>query len=414
MKVVLFAPNIDATDVGEALVAYKWANALSQRVELTVLAFQRPGRAPLAEQLPDAKVITWPEPAFFLRFERMNAGLKPGYPLLYWAARRWLRQQIKSGQRFDICHQLMPQAARYPALFYGLGIPYVLGPLGGALPTPKHFRLETGTESWFTRLRIFDTWRFRYDPWLRRSYAGADLVLGVAPYMRERLDPIPLKRFEPLLELGIEVLAPERPQKADRQLRLLHVGRGVRTKGLRDIIRALALLPDLPEVTLTSAGGGGEIALCRTEAIRLGVSDRVTFLGQIPHDEVETLYRDSDIFTFPSFREPAGGVLYEALRWGLPVITVDYGGPAHIIDGSCGIRLPLSTPEALAHDIAEAVRTLHGDPNRRVAMGQAARARVTAEGLWKNKVKRLLDFYESVLADQRASALPVERGGKRE
>ena len=43
MKVLLIAPNIDSTDVGEAFVAYKWAEALSARVELTVLSFQRPG-----------------------------------------------------------------------------------------------------------------------------------------------------------------------------------------------------------------------------------------------------------------------------------------------------------------------------------------------------------------------------------
>ena len=58
MKVLLIAPNIDNTDVGEAFVAYKWANALSERVDLTVLAFQRPGRKCLAEQLPHARVVT--------------------------------------------------------------------------------------------------------------------------------------------------------------------------------------------------------------------------------------------------------------------------------------------------------------------------------------------------------------------
>ena len=43
--------------------------------------------------------------------------------------------------------------------------------------------------------------------------------------------------------------------------------------------------------------------------------------------EVEALYESHDLFCFPSFREPAGGVLYEAMRHGLPVITTDRGGP---------------------------------------------------------------------------------------
>jgi len=397
MKVVLFAPHIDATDVGEALVAYKWAEALSRRVDLTVLAFQRPGRPDLARQLPHAEVVTWPEPAILLKAERLNAMLKPGYLLIYRDGRRWLRRQMAQGRRFDIGHQLMPQAARYPALFHGLGIPHVLGPLGGSLPTPEAFRAEAGPGRWFTRLRALDAWRFRHDFWLRRSFKSADLILGVAPYMRETLGAIPLRRFEPVLELGIDDLAPERPLGQGAGLQLVHVGRGVRTKGLRDAVRAMAHLDDLRDVTLISAGQGEEIEKARAEAQALNVADRVTFLGQITHTEVRALYEASDIFVFPSFREAAGGVLYEAMRAGLPVITVNHGGPGFITDDACAIRLALSTPEALARDIAGAVRELYGDRDRLRAMGAASRARVAAEGLWDNKIDQMIGFYTEIL-----------------
>ena len=117
--------------------------------------------------------------------------------------------------------------------------------------------------------------------------------------MRDVLGDIPLRRFEPVLELGIDDLAPRAARSLEPEhLRLLHVGRGVRTKGLRDAVRALALLKDLPGVTLTSAGAGEEIALCQEEAARLGVSDRVTFLGKIPRERVEALYATHDAFCF--------------------------------------------------------------------------------------------------------------------
>ena len=402
MKVVLFAPNIDATDVGEALVAFRWAEALARRVELTVLAFQRPGRPPLAAQLPGAEVVTWPEPSTLLRFERLNAMLKPGYPILLRAVRRWLRAQMAAGRRFDLGHQLMPLAARYPCAFHGTGLPYLLGPVGGTLPTPPGFVQELGRAPWFTRLRALDAWRLRHDPWLRRSYAGADLVLGVAPYMADALATIPLRRFEAMLELGIDDLAP--PREVGREvgrdpgLRLLHVGRGVRTKGLRDAIRALAQLSDLPGLTLTAIGAGEDTPHARAEAAALGVAERVTFLGHQPHDRVLAAYGAADLFVFPSFREPTGGVLYEAMRAGLPVITVDYGGPAFITDEACALRLPLSTPQALARDIAGAVRRLYHDRDRLRAMAAAARTRVAAEGLWDNKVRRMTDLYAQVLA----------------
>jgi glycosyltransferase involved in cell wall biosynthesis len=402
MKVLLIAPNVDASDVGEAYVAFKWAEALARLTDLTVLAFQRPGRPDLAFQLPGARVVTWPEPAWALRNERLNAMLKPAWPVFAAQVRRWIAQAQARGEHFNIAHQLMPQAARYPSPLRHFDIPYVIGPLGGALDTPPAFRSEAASAPLFTRLRALDAWRFRRDPWLRASYGRAACVLGVAPYVRDVLGDIPLRRFEPVLELGIDDLPPPvtRPETPGA-LRLLHVGRGVRTKGLRDAVRALAHLADRPGITLTSAGAGEEIVLAAAEAKVLGVAHRCTFLGRVPRAEVEALYTSHDVFLFPSFREPAGGVLYEAMRHGLPVITAARGGPDFIIDDACGLRLPVTTPQAFAQAIAGAVRQLEGDPELRTRMGAAARAKVAAEGLWQPKAARLVALYDEVARPRR-------------
>jgi len=288
----------------------------------------------------------------------------------------------------------------------------VMGPLGGSLATPPGFVAETGRAPWFTKLRRVDEFRLRRDPWLRRSYAEAALVLGVAPYIGEALAPIGLRRYENILELGIDDLAPPRPPALpSNELTLLHVGRAVRTKGLRDVVRALARLGDRPGIRLVSAGDGEDLAACRREAEALGVADRVRFEGRVPRERVSELYEEADVFVFPSFREPAGGVLYEAMRAGLPVVTVAYGGPNFIVDDASGIRLGLSTPEALADDVAAAVRRLHDDPALRQKLGRGARARVAAEGLWERKIPRVVALYEEVLADRAPGAAAVAGAG---
>jgi glycosyltransferase involved in cell wall biosynthesis len=188
------------------------------------------------------------------------------------------------------------------------------------------------------------------------------------------------------------------------RLRLLHVGRGVRTKGLRDTVRALAHLADLPGVTLTSAGEGEEIAAARAEADRLGVADRVTFLGRVPRAEVELLYATHDAFCFPSFREPAGNVLYEAMRHGLPVVTADRGGPAWIVDEACGIRVPVTDPGRFPRDIAAAVRRIALSPDLAHRLGQGAREKVAREGLWSAKAARIVALYEELAAPSNRAA----------
>lgn len=399
MKVLLIAPNVDGTDVGEALMAFKWAEALAAHVDLTVLCFQRPGRADIAAQLPGARVVTWPEPAWALRRERLNAMLKPAWPVFAGHVRRWIAAAGARGDRFDIAHQLMPQAARYPSPLRHFDTPYIIGPLGGALDTPAAFRAEAGSAPMFTRLRSLDALRFRHDPWLRASYARAACILGVAPYMQDVLADVLIKRFEPVLELGVDAVAPDRTRRMEPgHLKVLHVGRAVRTKGLRDVVRALALLPDLPHVTLTSAGAGEELAPCRAEAERLGVAGRVRFLGRVPRDEVEALYETHDVFCFPSFREPAGGVLYEAMRQGLPVITADRGGPASIVDETSGLKIAVTDPDTYAADIAAALRRLAGAPDLRARLGAGARAKVAREGLWTEKARKMVDLYGRIVA----------------
>jgi glycosyltransferase involved in cell wall biosynthesis len=245
-----------------------------------------------------------------------------------------------------------------------------------------------------------DDARLRFDPWLRSSYMRAELVLGVAPYVGKRLSNVPLKAYSDLLELGIDSLAPAtvKPCRPGEPVRLLHVGRGVRNKGLRDVIRAMGLLKDEVNLTLTCAGEGEDIARCKEEAERLGVSDKVTFLGLLPRAEVEKLYAFADIFVFPSFREPAGNVLYEAMRWGLPVITAARGGPDSIVDDTTGIRIPVTDPERYAADIASAIGLLAHDVSLRARMGAAARAKLEREGLWTSKADRLVQHYHCCLA----------------
>ena len=410
LRVLVIGPGLDGTDVGEAFSIAQLVKALTAQAEVTILSSQRPGRAlPVVAQYPLAEAVhAWPEPAFFRRrFERFDAMAKPTLPLFFAWARRWIARHLAAGGHFDVAHQVLPQAMRYASPLRHFPIPYVIGPLGGGLSTPAAFLPEVGRAPLMTRLRAVDGWRLRHDPWLRAGYARAGLILGVAPYVAEALSAVPVRRFEALLERSYDGGAPdvERQGEAGR-LELLHVGRVVRTKGLRDMVRAMAHLSDLPLVTLTSAGDGEDLAACRAEAERLGVVHRIAFLGRVPRAEVDALYRRAGVFAFPSFREPMGGVLFEALHWGLPVITAARGGPDFIIDDSCGIRVPVTDPERYPRDIAEAVRRLACDPALRRRLGAGARDRIVGFGTWETTASRLIGLYRETIAARSGSGSP--------
>lgn len=409
VRLLVIAPACDGTDVGEAWCAYQWVVGLAKQCELTLLTMKRRGRSWPSTQLPGVEVIEWPDLPVPHRLERFNSMLKPGYPRFYFQSRKWIKAALGRGRHFDVIHQLTPIALRYPSPGAGLGIPLILGPFAGSLDTPEEFLSECKTAPWYTKLRRLDELRLRHDPFLRKSFKSASVVIGVAPYVETMLQHIPIRQFSLMSELGVHDLYQSRPvrEKPVGALRMLHVGRAVRTKGLRDAVRALAALRDLPGITLEQAGDGEDLEFCRREAARLGVADRVHFHGRIPRTRVEELYRRADVFIFPSFREPSGSVIFESMRHGLPVITVDRGGPGYVVDQSSGIRVPANSPQQLARDLAGAARRLACDENELHKLSTGARDRIETIGLWSNKIHWLLSLYSDVISRHSPADLEI-------
>ncbi|TDC53138.1 glycosyltransferase [Jiangella ureilytica] len=398
MKVLMVAPACDGQDVGESWVAFQWASLVSQRFDLTLLTTYKRGHVPPSQQLPGVRVVEWSEPPLVGRVERLNSLMQPAYAPFYRRARGWIRGRLRDGERFDVAHQSVPVAMRYPSPARELGIPLVIGPVGGSLESPPGFVAEEGATPWYQRLRALDGWRIRRDPLLRSTYESADCVVGVAPYVQEFLSGLTLKRFELLSETAVHDV----PPPVDRSgrtgpLRLLHVGRTVRTKGLRDVIRALGDLRDL-DVVLDVLGDGNDRAACEELVRSLGLGDRVTFHGSVPRAQVDGFYERADVFVFPSYREPGGNVSLEAMSYGLPVVVCERGGPGANVSDACGFRLAAVSPEQLAADCAAAIRKLAEDRELRLRMGAAAREHVATTHLWEHRIDRMGEIYASIAA----------------
>ena len=400
MRILLVAPTVNKHDVGEAWVAYQWADLLSRRFDVTLLTYRKRGAPSITEQVPRARVVEWLEPRGWSRFERFNSLLKPGYLAFDRRARRWIRDAERRGERFDVGHQVVPVAMRYPSPLRVSSIPYLIGPVGGSLDSPPGFQgLDTGP--WYQRLRAIDGLRIRHDRSLRRSYERAAVVLGIADYVRDFLDALSLNRFEILSETGLVALPEADPPRVPaafsdaEPLRLLFVGRVIRTKGARDLVAAMAHLRDVP-VALDVVGDGFDATACRELAESLGVTAKVRFRGWASKEAVQGFYRKAHVFAFPSYREPGGNVVFEAMGHYLPLIVCDRGGPGAAVDTTCAFSLTAHDPEQLAQDIATAVRRFVADPSLVATMGAAARRRLEAVGLWSAKVDRIAALYGEV------------------
>ncbi len=403
MRVLLIAPTCDGEDVGESWFAYQWASRLAERHELTLLTYHKRGHTPARQQVRGAEVVEWTEPPLVGRAERLNSMMAPGYVPFYWRARAWIKQAISSGRVFDVIHQPVPEALRYPCPAAGLGIPIVLGPVGGGLRSPPAFAAQEGSTPWYMWLRRFDRLRLERDRTLRCTYETADCILGIAPYVREHLQNLQIRRFETMPDVAMEALPPPmvRFRQTD-QVRALFVGRLVRTKGAYAAIAAMAQCRDLP-LLLDIVGDGPDRAACEFLARDLQLGSQVTFHGRVPRTEVDRFYDAADIFVFPSYREPGGNVVLEAMSRSLPLIVCDRGGPGATTTAECAIRLAADTPEQLAADVAAALRRLATEPDLRLAMGRAAYRHVGQTGMWSQRIDRASEIYWELAASRRSA-----------
>jgi glycosyltransferase involved in cell wall biosynthesis len=124
----------------------------------------------------------------------------------------------------------------------------------------------------------------------------------------------------------------------------------------------------------------------------LGVGEHVTFLGQ--SDDVPALLRGIDVALVPSWEEPFGRAVTEALAMAVPVVATDVGGPAEVIAaGEDGFVLP---PRDLDR-WTETVELLAREPRRRATMGERGRARVTRRYSMPAYVEGMIEAYTYTL-----------------
>jgi len=126
----------------------------------------------------------------------------------------------------------------------------------------------------------------------------------------------------------------------DEQKLLLMVGSGFRTKGVDRAIRGRAELPPgLKQSCRLVILGRGDSRPLQRLALRLGIDDRVSFLGV--KTDVSPYYLAADLLVHPARTEAAGMVLIEALTYGLPVLVTDVCGYAfHVERAGAGRLVP--------------------------------------------------------------------------
>ena len=232
----------------------------------------------------------------------------------------------------------------------------------------------------------------RLDRRIAVSDACVDGLTGAFP---GRYDVIPngvdCERFHPM--------APDTPAPAGPP-RILFVGRLEPRNALSDLLRAAATVARSGrEFVIQVAGDGPTRGVNERLAKRLGIADRIEWLGLI-HDDLPERYRQATMLAAPCTLASFGVILIEALASGTPIVCADNVGFRRVIrDGAPGRFVPMRDPDALAAAIADvlddgALREEWGTRGRRIASERYD---------WPGVAQRVEALYREV-ADRRRAA----------
>ncbi|SDD32269.1 mannosyltransferase [Paracoccus isoporae] len=178
-------------------------------------------------------------------------------------------------------------------------------------------------------------------------------------------------------------------------------GRVRAQKGVDLLVRAaLRLFPDHPKARLIFTGritkeneAFAEALLAEAEAA--GLRDRISFLGELPWDEVVRHYQALDLFAAPARWEGFGLTPLEAMACGVPTVAARVGAYETLIrDGVTGSLVPADDLDALT----AALRHWLEDEAGRQAAGLAARRHVTENHAIEGEARAIVDVYRRLLS----------------
>lgn len=229
-------------------------------------------------------------------------------------------------------------------------------------------------------------------PFLRVIWKNAARIVANSNGLRQLANAFD-KRYEiPIIPNGIDLQAYRFIEREWSFPRLLSVGRVVHQKGLDLAMHALG---ELKELTWEwrIAGDGPQMQILRSLAKELGIEDRVQFLGWQSREQLIELYKQANVFLFPSRHEGMPNALLEAMASGLPIIATCIAGSEELVlDDKTGFLVPSEDIEALRI----ALKKLLNNPARREQMGFASRAHTEANYSWESTARQYALLLEKV------------------
>lgn len=403
LKILISAYACSPYKGSEPGVGWGFVAELARHHDLWVIVEEEEFRVDIERFLDKHPTFSGSVHFFFLRKYRNRLLRKIWPPSYYWYYRRWhrdayqLARQLHRQVGFDLTHQLTMVGFREPGYLWQLDLPFVWGPIGGMGYFPWRFFPVVGGKGACYYLG-YNLMNFFHSHFLTRpreaARAAANGLLVATPENQAGALAHWGCRSTIVSEAGLpDVVAETIPQRQDNApLQLVWTGLHIYRKALDLALSALNLVPQSVDWELHILGKGERTDDWNNQAKSLRINDRCFFYGWLERHKALDIMGNSHVMLITSLRDLTSTVTIEALALGLPIICLDHCGFAHVVNDSCGIKVPVTTPKEVVKGIAAAIEqlALNEEIRRRLAEGALTRAR---DFSWERKAKVVNRIY---------------------
>ena len=387
-------------------IGWEWYSRLARRTQVTLVTHVRNRAALQAAGAPlDGSHIVWIDTEWFAGpLYRLAARLFPrsqhatflvssiDWFVFDFAARRALADRT---HEHDLLHRVTPVTPWAPTRLASLGLPVVIGPLNGALPAAPGFaEIADADGQWLRHLRPL----LRALDALIGSTRRATRILCATQATRAGVPTTSQPKVVTMIENGVDPdrFAPSpwpRPPSDRVPLRVLFVGRLVPVKAVGLLLEAISRLRERRPVLLEVVGDGPLLPALRSQAHTLGLAQAVRFRGALCAQGVAQAIAGAHLLCLPSVRESGGAVLLEAMACARPVVAMNFGGPAEIVDAQVGAAIDAGSPQQLVERLVATLDDVFEAPRAWRDRAQAAGMRARERYSWDAKVSDALALY---------------------
>lgn len=288
-------------------------------------------------------------------------------------------KKVTSNDKIDFCQHVTWASFIRKNYLYELGLPVILGPVGGGEMIPNQVDCTLSIKERMTEwLRYNAVKKVSTSKIHEKIFDTAVLILTTT---NESKMMIPKKYHNKIIvEQAIGIDKTDYKKKAKQgyeKFIVLMSGRMLYWKGFDIGIEAFKKFAETcPDVELHIFGDGEK----RKELERLSQTSKtiIHFHGNVSHNEMLEYYKNGTVFLNCSLHDSGGFVVLESMANGLPVITINTGGPSVLTDESCAIRVNPSCVNNMVIEIADALRELYDNREKSAEMGQKAQERAFA------------------------------------